>query len=133
MEIGKQTSATIVRIMTKYNVRGTFKFQKTVGGSNEHCCVPLCTGSSRYNSELSFHRFPKNPELRAQWLHKIRRSGFSVTQHTKVCSRHFEDVQIRITAKGKRFLAVSAVPSLFEWILCNFVLDILLYISLNKM
>uniref|UniRef100_A0A8C6SRS5 THAP domain-containing protein 1 n=1 Tax=Neogobius melanostomus TaxID=47308 RepID=A0A8C6SRS5_9GOBI len=86
-----------------------------MGGSNDHCCVQLCTGSSRYNSELSFHRFPKHKSIRAQWLHKIRRTAFSITQHTKVCSRHFTNDLIRTTAKGKRILAASAVPSLFEW------------------
>ncbi|CAL8342654.1 unnamed protein product [Arctogadus glacialis] len=39
--------------------------------------------SSRYNGSLSFHRFPKNPILRAQWIQKIRRTGFEVTNHTK--------------------------------------------------
>ncbi|CAL8356225.1 unnamed protein product [Merluccius merluccius] len=37
----------------------------------------------RYNSSLSFHCFPKNSRLRAQWIHKIKRMGFIVTNHTK--------------------------------------------------
>ncbi|CAM4625785.1 unnamed protein product [Leuciscus chuanchicus] len=111
----EQTRAVTVRKTPKYNVRDVFKLQKTVRGSNDHCSVPLCTGSSRYNSELSFHRFPKHNGIRAQWLHKIRRTGFSVTPHTKVCSRHFTNDLILTTAKGKRSLAASAVPSLFEW------------------
>uniref|UniRef100_A0A8C6T736 THAP-type domain-containing protein n=1 Tax=Neogobius melanostomus TaxID=47308 RepID=A0A8C6T736_9GOBI len=78
-----------------------------------HCVTGDANG--RYNSELSFHRFPKHKSIRAQWLHKIRRTAFSVTQHTKVCSRHFTNDLIRTTAKGKRILAASAVPSLFEW------------------
>ncbi len=77
--------------------------------------VPLCAGSSRYHSELSFHCFSKDTGLRAQWLHKIRRTGFLVTQHKKVSSRHFENAQIRITAKGRQVLPASAMPSLFEW------------------
>ncbi|KAK0148361.1 Suppressor of cytokine signaling 7 [Merluccius polli] len=85
------------------------------GGSNEHCCVPLCTGSSRYNTELSFHRFPKHTGHRTQWLHKIRRTGFTITPHTKVCSRHFTKDQIRTTAKGRRVLTANAIPTLFEW------------------
>uniref|UniRef100_A0A671L5J2 THAP domain-containing protein 1 n=1 Tax=Sinocyclocheilus anshuiensis TaxID=1608454 RepID=A0A671L5J2_9TELE len=62
-----------------------------------------------------FHRFPKKTSLRARWLHKIRRAGFSVTPHTKVCSRHFQDNEIHTTAKGRRVLAAGSVPSLFEW------------------
>ena len=38
-----------------------------------HCCVPLCTSDSRYNPELHFHHIPKNPELKGQWIIKIRR------------------------------------------------------------
>ena len=41
--------------------------------SKFHCCVPLCTNDSRYNSALSFHRFPSSLELRKQWIVKIQR------------------------------------------------------------
>ncbi|XP_052469828.1 uncharacterized protein LOC128026625 [Carassius gibelio] len=108
------SAAAVVR-KKRYNVRDTSKFLKTVGGSKEHCCVPLCSASSRYNTHLSFHHFPKDTNLRAQWLHKIRRARFSVTTHTKVCSRHFHVKEIHTTAKGRRVLAVGSVPSLFEW------------------
>lgn len=107
-------AAAVVR-KKKYNVRDTSRFQSTMSGSKEHCCVPLCSASSRYNSHLSFHRFPKDTNLRAQWLHKIRRARFSVTTHTKVCSRHFTENEIRTSAKGRRVLAAGSVPSLFEW------------------
>ncbi len=99
----------------KFNVRGTFKLMKTVVGAKEHCCVPRCSASSRYNSVLSFHRFPQDASLGAKWLHRVRRVHFTVTQHTKVCTRHFKEGLIRTTAKGKRFLSPGAVPSLFEW------------------
>ena len=99
----------------KFNVQNRFKLQQSEGGSNEHCCVPLCSASSRYNSSLSFHCFPKNSSLRAQWIHKIKRTGFIVTNHTKVCSRHFEEKLIRSTAKGRRVLLPNSIPSLFEW------------------
>ncbi|XP_033478304.2 uncharacterized protein LOC117254264 isoform X1 [Epinephelus lanceolatus] len=111
----QDVGAVTVRKRKKYNVRDAFKFQRTTGGSNEHCCVPLCTASSRYNSELSFHRFPKQNGLREEWLHQIRRTGFTVTPHTKVCGRHFEKFHIRVTVNGRRVLAASAVPTLFAW------------------
>ncbi|KAK0144673.1 hypothetical protein N1851_017015 [Merluccius polli] len=116
----------------KFKVRNRFKLQRSEGGSNEHCCVPLCSASSRYNSSLSFHCFPKNSSLRvawqarptserckaslrAQWIHKIKRTGFIVTNHMKVCSRHFEEKLIRSTAKGRWVLLPNSIPSLFEW------------------
>ncbi|KAK0151112.1 THAP domain-containing protein 2 [Merluccius polli] len=115
MNQNEQMRAVTVRKKKNNNVRDGYKLQKVVGGSNEHCCVPLCTGSSRYNTELSFHRFPKHTGHRTQWLHKIRRTGFTITPHTKVCSRHFTKDQIRTTAKGRRFLTANAIPTLFEW------------------
>ena len=39
---------------------------------------------------------------------------FIVTQHTKVCSRHFTKDQIH-TTKGRRVLTAGTIPSLFEW------------------
>ena len=77
--------------------------------------MPLCLASGRYNSAISFHSFPKNASLRAKWMHQVRRTGFTVTQHTKVCSRHFKPQELRISEKGRRTVVADAVPSLFEW------------------
>ena len=99
----------------KFNVRRLHKLQRSEGGSNQHCCVPLCSASSRYNGSLSFHRFPKKTILRAQWIQKIRRTGFEVTNHTKMCSRHFDNKLITSTGKGLRVLLPNSVPSLFNW------------------
>ncbi|KAK3743985.1 hypothetical protein QZH41_010796 [Actinostola sp. cb2023] len=70
--------------------------KKSVKGSKYHCCVPLCGGDSRYDSSLSFHRFPKetkaNTAVRKQWLAKIQRKigkTFQISSATRVCSRHF--------------------------------------------
>ncbi|XP_041965031.1 uncharacterized protein LOC121723432 [Alosa sapidissima] len=99
----------------KSSFRNSFKFMRRASGSNDHCCVPQCSASSRYNSELIFHKFPKDSTLRAQWVHEIRRSAFTVTPHTKVCSRHFESHQIMKTDTNRRVLVSGSVPSLFEW------------------
>ena len=98
-------SAAVVRkkeSKKKYTVRDTFKFQGTVCGSKEQLLCATLLGFSRYNSHLSFHCFPKDTCLRARWQHKIRRVEYLVTQHTKVCSRHFEDHEIINTATGRR-------------------------------
>lgn len=99
----------------KLNSRMGLKFLKAENGSKEHCCVPLCSASGRYNTSISFHRFPKDARIRAKWVHRVRRTGFTVTQHTKVCSRHFKPDDIQISEKGRRALVAGAVPSLFEW------------------
>lgn len=104
-------SAVTVRKKNKYKVRDAFKFQKTVGGSNERCCVPLCVGSSHCEGKLSFHRLPRDSEL--QWLDKICRMGFSTNE---IMQPTFQiKIRIWISAKGRQALAASTVPSSFEW------------------
>uniref|UniRef100_A0A3Q3SZ89 THAP-type domain-containing protein n=1 Tax=Mastacembelus armatus TaxID=205130 RepID=A0A3Q3SZ89_9TELE len=49
---------------------------------HEHCCVPMCTSSSKFNGVLSFHGFPRDVQLRKRWLVNIRRDKFTVTAHT---------------------------------------------------
>ncbi|CAM4691323.1 unnamed protein product [Leuciscus chuanchicus] len=90
-------------------------YQCQIGNSKLHCSVPLCAVSSRYNSEVSFHRFPHQPEVRAQWLVKIRRENFTPTDNTRVCSRHFKLEDFITTTTGRRKLVQGAVPCLFEW------------------
>ncbi|KAM9376441.1 uncharacterized protein KZ484_009032 [Pholidichthys leucotaenia] len=91
------------------------KFQRADVGANEHCFVPYCSSSSRCNGKLSFHAFPKDTSLRAEWLRKIGRTGLTVTAHTKVCSRHFDDSKIITSLKGRRILVAGSIPTLFEW------------------
>ncbi|KAI4881950.1 hypothetical protein NFI96_017377, partial [Prochilodus magdalenae] len=80
-----------------------------------HCCMPLSGNSSRYNSEISFYRFPVDPEVWARWLTQIRRDNLSPLQSTRVCSRHFNTGDFVVTAVGKRKLNKGAVPCLFAW------------------
>ncbi|KAK5924926.1 hypothetical protein CgunFtcFv8_017498 [Champsocephalus gunnari] len=80
-----------------------------------HCCVPLCTNSSRYNREISFHSFPIEAEVKAQWLIKVRRDNFSPTKNTRVCSRHFRLGDLLVTAGGLNRVQKGATPVLFAW------------------
>ncbi|XP_060917346.1 uncharacterized protein ftr97 isoform X2 [Labrus mixtus] len=95
----------------------SYKFQRTISSTAEHCCVPLCAASSKYNSALSFHTFPKDFETRRKWISAIRRDHFAVSPHTRVCSRHFtnEDVREPLSETARRLLRKGAVPALFEW------------------
>ncbi|XP_076835893.1 uncharacterized protein LOC143481680 [Brachyhypopomus gauderio] len=94
-----------------------FKYQRADSTTAEHCCVPLCQASSKYNKVLSFHTFPSNAENRAKWIVAIRRENFTITPHTRVCSRHFrkEDLREPDSESGRRRLKKGAVPMLFEW------------------
>ncbi|XP_014892019.1 uncharacterized protein LOC106949963 [Poecilia latipinna] len=92
-------------------------FQKQTKQYHEHCCVPQCTASSKYNGLLSFHGFPSHPELRRQWLVTIRRDKLKLTLHSKVCSLHFTPDQLLQpkAAGGRRMVKRGAVPVLFPW------------------
>ncbi|XP_030610768.1 uncharacterized protein LOC115798161 [Archocentrus centrarchus] len=95
----------------------TVHFQRQEKKYSEHCCVPLCSASSKFNGVLSFHSFPTQSDLRKRWLINIRRDDFTLTTHTKVCSRHFATDQLiePTTPDGRRRLIKGAVPTLFEW------------------
>ena len=60
-----------------------------------HCCVFGCTVTSGKNPELSFFVFPKEKKLKQAWAKRIRREGFTPTNNTRVCSRHFLPSDIR--------------------------------------
>ncbi|KAI4881187.1 hypothetical protein NFI96_027253 [Prochilodus magdalenae] len=74
------------------------------------------TASSKYNKVLRFHKFLSNVENRHKWIGAIRRESFTVTPHTRVCSRHFkkEDVREPESTSGRRLLKKGAVPMVSE-------------------
>ena len=90
--------------------------------SNINCCVPLCNqrGTVDANGKrVGFFNFPKDPNLRAQWLQKIRRdvrTKFKLREITKVCSLHFRESEIKKGLGGKKMsVDITAVPSKFAW------------------
>ena len=70
-----KTRLSVQALTAKIDNMATNTDNSTVNKSKPavHCCVPLCTSDSRYNPELHFHHIPKNPELKRQWIIKIRR------------------------------------------------------------
>ncbi|XP_071352417.1 uncharacterized protein [Trachinotus anak] len=98
-------------------MKKTFKFQRREGTTAEHCCVPLCTSSAKFNSSISFHTFPSDDQQRKRWIVNIRRENLIISHHTRVCSRHFvpEEVTEPTGARGRRRLKPGAVPVLFPW------------------
>lgn len=91
-----------------------FRYQKLMRPRSEHCCVPLCVVSARYNSTVSFHSFPVEEDLRKKWIVQIRRDDFQVNKNTKVCSVHFRPDDFMEGARLKR-LKKGVFPTLFEW------------------
>ena len=90
--------------------------------SNINCGVPLCNqrGTVDANGKrVGFFNFPKDPNLRAQWLQKIRRdvrTKFKLTEITKVCLLHFPESEIKKGLGGKKMsVDITAVASKFAW------------------
>ena len=71
-----------------------------------YCIVPLCKNISG-TPGISFYRLPlKDPELLKKWLIKIRRENTPITEHSRVCSAHFNGG----TKNGK-----DDIPVVFAW------------------
>ncbi|KAE9532049.1 hypothetical protein AGLY_010251 [Aphis glycines] len=83
-------------------------------GSGVRCSVKSC--SNRYSKNLSFFGFPKNIEIRKQWIEKCGLLDLDPTKKIKnslkVCRKHFEGDCFLNTAKMNR-LKSDAVPTLF--------------------
>lgn len=76
------------------------------------CCIVGCSSRSDHGvSEVSFHRFPKDPNLRRAWLIATRRKDFTPGRYSVVCGKHFE--KKHITRKRKSNLDPKAIPTLF--------------------
>ncbi len=87
----------------------------------QSCCVPGCTKKvyEEDGFKISYHKFPEEKELFRKWIVAIRRDigkEFRVTEHTRVCSRHFKSRDYVTSLAGrKRTLITTAVPSVFFW------------------
>ena len=66
---------------------------------------------------MRFFTFPKDPNIRKQWLQKIRRDvglNFSLTKDTKICSLHFRGEEIKTGISDKNMeLVKGTIPSRF--------------------
>ena len=52
--------------------------------------MPKCDNNNRKNPELSFHKIPKNPELKKKWVQVLKRKGvMEFNSSNRVCSAHF--------------------------------------------
>ena len=77
----------------------------------------MCEASAKFNTSRSFHTFPPDDNLRKMLIILIRRDNLTITNHTRVCSRHFskDDLKEPTTERGRRRLKKGAVPVLLDW------------------
>ena len=55
-----------------------------------YCCIPQFENNNKKNPEMSFHKIPKNPEMRKKWIRLLKRKGIRDPGPShRVCSSHF--------------------------------------------
>ena len=93
-----------------------------------YCCVPLYNQRRTVDANgkrVGLMNFPKNPwpNLRAQWLQKIRRdvgTKFKLREITNVCSLHFRESEIRKGLGGRKMSVDVPHRSSFEICMAHF-------------
>ncbi|XP_062591606.1 THAP domain-containing protein 10-like [Saccostrea cucullata] len=75
----------------------------------------------RSQKGVSMFLFPKDPKFRQIWIRNLRRDRFTVTEFSKLCSKHFTADQFKIhPALAKKCgykkldLRADAVPTIFD-------------------
>ncbi|XP_018426529.1 PREDICTED: THAP domain-containing protein 2-like [Nanorana parkeri] len=76
------------------------------------CAAVGCSNNSKRDSNVTFHRFPSNPERRKLWLSLLNREHFIPSLHTFLCSKHFEETCFDRTGQTVR-LRANTIPTIF--------------------
>ncbi|XP_060805453.1 THAP domain-containing protein 5 [Amyelois transitella] len=79
------------------------------------CSILECRNNSRTSnlirSGVSYHRFPKDSDLRDKWIAATGRINWTPTKTSCICSEHFAEKEILLTDKGYRYLNPDVVPT----------------------
>lgn len=88
------------------------------------CCVAFnCSnrqrkrsiaGSSNDTTDVTFHRFPSNIEIKSEWLTAMKRLDFVPSPNSRICSEHFKMTDFTVS-KTRRRLKENAIPSIFKF------------------
>ncbi|KAL0860929.1 hypothetical protein ABMA27_009461 [Loxostege sticticalis] len=78
------------------------------------CAVITCrarsTCLSKTKGGVSFHRFPKDPNIREIWIDATGRGDWIPTKTSTICSRHFTIHDYSTKKSGNKYLREGAVP-----------------------
>ncbi|KAK0143601.1 THAP domain-containing protein 6 [Merluccius polli] len=66
------------------------------------------------NRGITFHKFPKDKDVRKKWEVALRRKGFTASDYSIVCSEHFKQADFDRTGQIVR-LRDGVTPSLFNF------------------
>ncbi|XP_074082257.1 THAP domain-containing protein 2 [Macrotis lagotis] len=79
-----------------------------------NCAAAGCAATYDRRVNVSFHRFPLDPQRRKEWVRLVRRKNFVPGKHTFLCSKHFEASCFDLTGQTRR-LKIDAVPTIFDF------------------
>ena len=57
----------------------------------KHCSIFGCIKKHSKGGDTSFHAFPKDPDIRSQWILATRRQNWNPPKSAWVCSDHFNN------------------------------------------
>ncbi|XP_063544329.1 THAP domain-containing protein 2-like [Cydia strobilella] len=76
------------------------------------CSVPDCITTGRNNpGKHSFHRFPKDPNVRQKWLRAMNRQSWTPHKNSVVCGKHFAINRFRGVIN--KIVKTGSIPTLF--------------------
>ncbi|CAN8029033.1 unnamed protein product [Ixodes persulcatus] len=82
------------------------------------CCVPGCDNNTSRCRHVSWHRFPKDNQLRNVWVKRIDRKGttgehslWTPTPNSRICGAHFSETgRKKYMDKAPRFFGTRTLP-----------------------
>ena len=81
------------------------------------CSIFGCTNRYIKGGRITFHHFPKDPDVRSHWIRASRRRDWIPSRFSSVCSEHFirDDFKKTKHVQNKRLLKAGAIPSFKKW------------------
>ncbi|KAL1247049.1 hypothetical protein QQF64_034415 [Cirrhinus molitorella] len=83
----------------------------------EHCAAFSCCNRRTIESRargITFHKFPKDKDMRKKWEVALRREGFHASDASVLCSHHFKQGDFDRTGQIVR-LRDGVIPSVFSF------------------
>nr|XP_040571855.1 THAP domain-containing protein 2-like [Lepeophtheirus salmonis]XP_040571856.1 THAP domain-containing protein 2-like [Lepeophtheirus salmonis] len=72
------------------------------------------SGDKKSSGNLSFHRFPKDKDLKREWIRNTGRANFQPSESAILCSCHFEDDCFKTPRTERPRLKDDAIPTIFK-------------------
>ncbi|XP_071061784.1 THAP domain-containing protein 6-like [Pseudochaenichthys georgianus] len=83
----------------------------------EHCAAYCCANRRTIANRgrgITFHKFPKDKDMRKKWEVALRREGFTASESSVICSEHCKQDEFDRTGQIVR-LRDGVIPSIFSF------------------